>query len=72
MLRSHVVRCNDVFLCHCEHSLECVAIKRIRQSDTVDCFALLAMTIKSKNLQKKRAQSYGEATAQRRFGFCYL
>ena len=30
----------------------------------------LAMTIKSKNPQKKRAQSYGEATAQRRFGDC--
>ncbi|MDE5817415.1 MAG: hypothetical protein K2H55_07910 [Helicobacter sp.] len=24
------------------------------------------------NPQKKRAQSYGKATAQRRFGFCYL
>ncbi|MBD5166561.1 MAG: hypothetical protein HDT12_02125 [Helicobacter sp.] len=26
----------------------------------------------AQNPQKKRAQSYGEATAQRRFGFCYF
>ena len=57
---SHVFRVVKLrfryFLCHCER-------KRSNQQ---------ARNPLTKNLQKKRAQSYGEATAQRRFGFCYL
>ena len=48
----------------------------ILASHTVGCHARpmgsLAMTIDSKNPQKKRAQSYGEAIAQRRFEDCNL
>ena len=47
------------------------AIKRIERPRRLIATRLtpLALTIKSKTPQKKRAQSYGEATAQPRFGF---
>ena len=74
-------------MCHCEAAAEAINRHRILMilaSRTVDCHARptgsLAMTHPltplrkggGQNPQKKRAQSYGEAIAQRRFGFCHL
>ena len=56
------------------------AIKRVKRSETVDCHEAnasrndkrSATKVAPPNHKKKRAQSYGEAIAQRRFGFYNL
>ena len=66
--------------CHCERPLGRAAINRIGiPCLLIATLALLARNDKrsatkvaSPNPQKKRAQSYGEAIAQPRFGDCNL